>query len=894
MGMMGRAQPGIRRRLAPEVVQTSAMDCGPAALKCLLDGHGVPISYGRLREACQTSVDGTSIDAIEHVARQLGLPAEQMLLPRDFIGLDAHSQFPAIVVVRHASTATHFVVVWASHGPWLQVMDPAIGRRWISRKRFAEAIFAHEQSVPAQEWRAWCDSADWRSLLGQRLAGLGMEAGAVTAILAEAAADPGWFGFGALDAAARLAGTLADAGGLDRGAEATRVVLALFRDTLASGDDIFALIPADYWSARPDLANIDASRQMLIISGGVLMAAVADAGAMAAPVAAGLPPELAAAISEGSPRPLRRAWALLREDGAVRPGRLAVAILVQGLALLVQVALFRGLIDVAQSLALPWQRLVALGLLCLLLLLAGMLELGLAAHAIGQGRRLEIRLRLAVLRMLPRLKDRYFRSRPITDMADRSHNIQAVRGLPMLATQAVQALCEMVLTLMAIAWIAPASTGWALALVALGLGLPAMVQPALNEADLRVRNHGGALHGFYLDALLGLAPIRAHRAEAAVTGQHEGLLVDWVQAARGLARWSLGIEAVQMLLTTALAAGLLVQHFAAQRGIGGADLLLLFWTLRLPAVADRLSGLARAYPAMRNTLLRQLEPLDAPASPAPVAAPSRLANRRPAAIRISAGRVVAGGHQILDGLDLAIAAGEHVAVVGRSGAGKSSLLGLLLGWHELADGELLVDGAPLDATALAALRQQTAWVDPQVQLWNRSLLDNLAYASDADGQTRLRPALADCDLIGLTGRLPQGLQTAIGEGGGLLSGGEGQRVRLGRAHVMDAPRLVLLDEPFRGLDRGQRRHLMAKVRQHWAATSLICVTHDIAETRDFARVLVIDDGRLVEDGAPETLRVNGGRYADLLAAEQHMEGQLWQAARWRRWHVADGRVEMVA
>ena len=74
-----------RRLLAPEVVQTSAMDCGPAALKCLLEGHGVPVSYGRLREACQTDVDGTSIDTIEAVARQLGLDAEQVMVPVDHL-----------------------------------------------------------------------------------------------------------------------------------------------------------------------------------------------------------------------------------------------------------------------------------------------------------------------------------------------------------------------------------------------------------------------------------------------------------------------------------------------------------------------------------------------------------------------------------------------------------------------------------------------------------------------------------------------------------------------------------------------------------------------------------------------------------------------------------------
>src|SRR4051794_26929958 len=74
-----------RRWLAPEVVQTSNADCGPAALKCLLDGYGIPASYGRLREACQTDVDGTSIDALEEIAAKLGLEAEQVMLPLDHL-----------------------------------------------------------------------------------------------------------------------------------------------------------------------------------------------------------------------------------------------------------------------------------------------------------------------------------------------------------------------------------------------------------------------------------------------------------------------------------------------------------------------------------------------------------------------------------------------------------------------------------------------------------------------------------------------------------------------------------------------------------------------------------------------------------------------------------------
>ncbi len=179
--------------------------------------------------------------------------------------------------------------------------------------------------------------------------------------------------------------------------------------------------------------------------------------------------------------------------------------------------------------------------------------------------------------------------------------------------------------------------------------------------------------------------------------------------------------------------------------------------------------------------------------------------------------------------------GEHVAIVGPSGAGKSTLLEVLLGWHRPASGQVLVDGTPLDGAALEQLRGQTAWVDPAVQLWNRSLLENLLYGATDDGADGLGEAVTDVDLAGTMERLPAGLQTPLGEGGGLLSGGEGQRVRLARGLLRATARLVILDEPFRGLDRAQRHELLRRARLRWTHATLLCVTHDIGETLDFPR-----------------------------------------------------------
>src|SRR5437764_3106513 len=106
--MRVHAASGRRHLIVPEVVQTSAMDCGPASLKALLEGLGIPVSYGRLREACQTDVDGTSIDTLEEIARQLGVEAEQVMVPFEHLALD-EEMLPALAVVRLPSGLTHFV-----------------------------------------------------------------------------------------------------------------------------------------------------------------------------------------------------------------------------------------------------------------------------------------------------------------------------------------------------------------------------------------------------------------------------------------------------------------------------------------------------------------------------------------------------------------------------------------------------------------------------------------------------------------------------------------------------------------------------------------------------------------------------------------------------------------
>ena len=133
--------PGPRRRtIIPEVVQISATDCGPASLKSVFAGMGRELNYRVLREACQTDVDGTSINTLEELASQLGLDAEQVMLPMDHVFLPEARALPAIIVTLTAGGRNHFVVLWRRVGPFVQVMDPAVGRRWTRVETLAGTV----------------------------------------------------------------------------------------------------------------------------------------------------------------------------------------------------------------------------------------------------------------------------------------------------------------------------------------------------------------------------------------------------------------------------------------------------------------------------------------------------------------------------------------------------------------------------------------------------------------------------------------------------------------------------------------------------------------------------------------------------------------------------------
>jgi ATP-binding cassette subfamily B protein len=155
----------------------------------------------------------------------------------------------------------------------------------------------------------------------------------------------------------------------------------------------------------------------------------------------------------------------------------------------------------------------------------------------------------------------------------------------------------------------------------------------------------------------------------------------------------------------------------------------------------------------------------------------------------------------------------------------------------------------------------------------------------------LDTVIQQAELLEILEKLPEGAQTRLGESGGLVSGGEGQRVRLGRAMLRSGVRLAILDEPFRGLDRPKRQELLRRAHQYWKDATLLFISHDIRDTLTFDRVLVVEEGQIVEDDAPKALmQKNNSRYRTLLESEDAVRQGLWENTGWRRLWLENGQV----
>jgi ATP-binding cassette subfamily B protein len=223
------------------------------------------------------------------------------------------------------------------------------------------------------------------------------------------------------------------------------------------------------------------------------------------------------------------------------------------------------------------------------------------------------------------------------------------------------------------------------------------------------------------------------------------------------------------------------------------------------------------------------------------------------------------GQQILEDFSLSFKPGERVGLVGHSGGGKSTLFALLQRFYDVQQGHILIDGQDIARVTQASLREAIGIVPQDISLFHRSVLDNIRYGRpDASDDEVMDAAIAArCDFIE---RLPEGLLTLVGERGVKLSGGQRQRIAIARAFLKDAP-LLLLDEATSALDSDSEEMIREALGRLMHHRTVIAIAHRLSTVRNFDRIVVLQTGRVIQDGPPDQLVRREGLYRELVQRE---------------------------
>ena len=434
-------------------------------------------------------------------------------------------------------------------------------------------------------------------------------------------------------------------------------------------------------------------------------------------------------------------------------------------------------------------------------------------------------------------------------------------GLGVLAILAVMAVFSPLVAL---------ATGGFLLLA--GAALPLYLQRRGRGPGRRVVESRAALRAAVADGLQGQAELRVYGALERQAELVQRLSREHIQAQRELNRLTAFAQgSLGLLANLALWCAVLLAAPLVGRGVlrpPDLPMLALFALASFEAVLP----LPQAFQSLGEVLAaarRLFEIVDAAPAVADAAQPAPLAQEMSLQIRGLKFRYAQSGPWILDGMDLELRAGARLALVGASGAGKSSLVQVLARFWDYQEGAIRLGGQELRALRAEDVRGSIAVVSQDAYLFNATVRENLLLARPQASEDELREACRAAQIHDFLAGLPQGYDTELGEAGTLLSGGQARRIAIARALLRNAP-ILILDEPTEGLDRATERDLLQALGRLMEGRSVLLISHHLdALAHLVGEVAVLEQGRVAEHGTVDQLLQSDGIFRRMQDAVAH-------------------------